>query len=104
MKESERLKMEADKDDSDNDFRCLNWARKIQRAKRKEKFEEKWLPKLMRNEVVVTDWGNKYVICYIENDTQKTVDYYPKANKSLIRHLNKWVHPGLDWIIKQFNL
>lgn len=107
MKESEMIKKMAAEDESDNDYRALNWQRKIQRAKRNELFEEKWLPKLLKNEVVVTHYAisqNKYEICYLENGVQETISFFPKANKILIHRLNKWIFPGLPYIIKKFKL
>ena len=39
----------------------------------------------------------------IDTDAQEekfgVIDYFPKANKVLIRKDNKWIKPGLKWII-----
>jgi hypothetical protein len=32
------------------------------------------------------------------------LDYYPKANKVLIRKENKWIKPGLNWLYKNLEI
>lgn len=34
----------------------------------------------------------------INTITKGIIDYYPKANKILIRNKNKWISDGLNWI------
>lgn len=103
MKKSEQLRIESGSIDSDLAY--LGAANKIMREERDERFREEWLPKLMKQEVVVTEYGlpqRKYEI-----ESRKpfgTIDFYPKVNKVLIRKQNKWVKPGLQWLIKNFEL
>ena len=57
MKESERLRIEAEQ--TDNDLAALGKYTKILRTKRKEKFEETWLEKLQeQTEVTKRDNGS----------------------------------------------
>jgi len=82
---------------------ALGMETKALREERKERFEETWLPKLMQREVIVTYFAfpaSKYEICYMKDGIQETIDYFPKANKVLIRSKNKWIKPGLRWIVK----
>jgi hypothetical protein len=105
MKKSEQLRLRAE--EADNDFAALGLETDALREERKERFEETWLPKLLKQDVVVTHYAhpqNKYEICFIEDGLQITVDYFPKANKVLIRHKNKWIKPGLRWIVQKFKL
>ena len=95
--------------EADTLYEALGLHTKAIREERKERFEETWLPKLMQKEVIVTHYGlpqEKYEICFIEMNTQKqeTIDYFPKANKVLIRSQNKWIKPGLKWIVQKFKL
>jgi hypothetical protein len=64
--------------------------------------KKKWLPKLQAT-------------CDVKHDAQVgrytfeikdygVIDFYPKANKLLIRKLNKWIKPALGWIILELNL
>lgn len=79
----------------DNDLSSLGFMVKALREKRSEKFVEDWLPLLeMRFPVVFNN--HKYTI-----QTQEfgILDFFPKANKILIRKDNEWVKPGLKWII-----
>jgi hypothetical protein len=105
MRKSEIYRQRAQ--ESDNVFAALGLHTKALREERKERFEETWLPKLLEKEVIVTHFAipqNKYEICFIENGTEKIIDYFPKANKVLVRSQNKWIKPGLKWIVQKFKL
>lgn len=67
------------------------------RNNRLSNFESNWL----------LDFAEKYNVYFRDNgsysfETEKfgIIDYYPKANKILIRKGNKWIKPGLKWLIK----
>jgi hypothetical protein len=97
MKESERIKLEAEADTSDNDFRDTNYLRKIERAERFEKFEEDILP-LLNNCISIKKEDNKFVI-----KTYKfgKLTFYPKANSIQFHNDGFWIkHYGLKWIKK----
>lgn len=101
MKKSEIYHQRAE--EADHVLQSLGLHAKAIREERKERFEEEWLPKLMKQEVVVTYYAlpaSKYEICFMSNGKQETVDYFPKANKVLIRSKNKWIKPGLRWIVQ----
>ncbi len=93
MKPSEKLKAEAQEEE--NDLAALGLYTKALRAKRKEKFEDDWLAKLeAQTEVIKRDNGS-----YTFNSKYGLIDFYPKANKLLIRRQCKWIKPGLKFII-----
>lgn len=93
---SKELKAQASRED--NDLKAMGILNKALREERSERFTEQWLDKLSN-------------VCDVNHSVSKgcwtfavepygTMDYYPKANKVLIRQKNKWVKPGLRWIIK----
>lgn len=80
----------------DNDIKRFALYCKLIRENRSERFLEDYLPALMlRYSTTHRDNGSYSII------TQKygTLDYFPKANKLLIRKENKWIKPGLKWIL-----
>ena len=93
MKESERLKIEAGKEDNDNiAFGILGKAIREERA---ENFEDKWLKKMqVQTDIILRARG-----CYTFNSKYGIIDFYPKANKLLIREKNQWKKPGLKFIV-----
>ena len=95
MKQSEILTKQAQEEE--NDFKSLSLHIKSLREARLEKFEDYIIPLEQKNCIIIPFNGSKVII-----DTQtkiETIDYYPKANKVLIRKTNKWIQPGLKWII-----
>lgn len=100
MKKSEELRKEASMAESDQ--ACLGLHTKAMREERIENFEEKWLPLLKEKATVhYSELLNRY---WIENKKMGVIDFYPKANKIHIRKQNRWVKPGLQWLIKNFEL
>ena len=101
MKKSEELRIEAGKIESDIAY--LSAANKIMREEREERFVEKYLPllhsKLGMSKLDPIQRGYLW-------DTEKfgRIIFYPKANRLLICKQNKWIKPGLQWLIKNFEL
>lgn len=98
MKKSEDLKKEAA--ESDNDFKAMSLLNKSLRENRLERFQDYIIPLQQKGYDVVED-NFKYTI---DTDAQSImygiIDYFPKANKLLIRKQNRWIKPGLAWITK----
>ena len=93
MKKSEELKLQSQ--EHDNDIVSFALLCKALRETRSEKFIEGWLkPLSLRYEVKENNY--KYTI---KTESYGVLDYFPKANKLLIRKDNKWIKPGLKWII-----
>lgn len=100
MKRSEELKQQAQTED--NDFKALGLFNEQLRESRLENWEDFWKDKILssthvtRYEEVIA--SGKFII---ETDEHGTLDFFPKANKLQIRRGNKWVKPGLSWLIKE---
>ena len=93
MKESEKLMIKSQQED--NDFKSLSLSIKSLRESRSEKFIEDYLPTLKTKFTIETK-DYSYSITTLDFGI---VDYFPKSNKLLIRNKNKWIKPGLKWII-----
>lgn len=96
MKKSEQLRKEAERED--NDLVAIGIYNKVLREERSERFEN-YIDKLLKVGFDVTE-VEKQGKFTIEPTDFGTVDYYPKANKVLIRKDNEWIKGGLRWIIK----
>jgi hypothetical protein len=97
MRESERIKKEMEEDNSDNDYRSCNYLRKIDRAERKESFEDHTLP-LLEAKYPIEKGDNKYEII---TEKYGRIIFYPKANSLLITRNNSWIkHYALRWMTK----
>lgn len=80
-------------------FRAQVEAVKEIREERAERFAN-WLPKLQDSDKVISITEDKYKFIINTND-YGIIDFFPKGNKVLIRNLNKWIKPGLQWIISK---
>lgn len=94
MNKSEELEQKAFKED--NDIKAFALLSKSLREKRSEKFEGGWLLLLEDKYDVEKRNNGSYTI---STQDYGIIDYFPKANKTLIRSNNKWEKPGLKWII-----
>lgn len=95
----------------DNDFKALGLINKARREKRLETFSKEWLEKITASPLVTAmiEGERKYTFYIIqyspkEDLADQVVDYFPKANKVLIRKENRWVINGLNWLIKRLKL
>lgn len=95
MKESEKLKDKARKED--NDLKSLGIYSQALRAQRKEKFEDTWLEKLEETHEVTKRSNGSYTF----DSEFGIIDFFPKANKLLIRDKNQWKKPGLRFIVNK---
>lgn len=93
MKKSEQLRLEAASED--NDFKAMRITSQMIREKRLETFQEKWLEKVSAVFTVVERPNGSYSIT---TDRNGIIDYYPKANKVLVRKDNKWHNNGLNFL------
>jgi hypothetical protein len=101
MKKSEELRQQLAEED--NDLKAMGLMNKVLRERREEKFEETWLPKIKSNFDCIDELSTKGKLIILSTFYGK-LDYYPKANKVLIRNKNKWVKPGLKWLVTKLNL
>lgn len=95
VKKSEVLKQEVITEG--NDLKILGKYTKVLREERFEKFGD-YREALLRKgcDIVEHESQGKFTI---DNTSFGIIDYYPKANKVLIRKDNDWKKPGLKWII-----
>ena len=96
MKKSEALKKEAQQEESD--FSYMAKMNKSMRESRLERFEDGYAEKLESNNCIVIPFNGSKVVIDTQTEKYGIVDYYPKANKILIRKDNKWLTQGLRWI------
>ena len=99
MKESELIKEQAGQEE--NDLKYMGLMQKAIRAERSERFEDIWLSRLEQKTKVEKRPNGSYSF---EMEGMGMVDYYPKANRLLIRRKNEWIKPALHFIIKKFRL
>ena len=98
MKNSERLKKEADT--CDNDLAYMGKMKQVYREQRLEKFQDAdYISRLKAKGLSVKElnYGTKITIGD-KTDKFGIIDYFPKANKVLIRKDNRWIIGGLNWI------
>lgn len=93
---SEELKKEAQKEE--NDFSYMAKMNKSIRESRLERFEDGYAEKLESNNCIVIPFNGIKVVIDTQIEKFGIIDYYPKANRILIRKLNEWKSQGLKWI------
>lgn len=82
----------------ENDFKFLSEWKKSLREARLEK-SISYLEELEKQGAIISNDNFKFTID-TQNSKYEVIDYFPKANKILIRKQNKWIQPGLAWLIK----
>lgn len=86
-----------------NDSLAWELDAKIKREGKVEFFSERWLPKFrawLQDEIKWDDKKECFTLLLEQDDLPVIKDFYPKANRVLIRKQNKWLHNGLQWLIK----
>jgi len=87
----------------ENDLKALGIGKQIIREERNERFEDEWLEKITESpKVTQYQMANGGYIFWLNDGN--IIDFYPKANKLLIRRKNKWIKPGLKWLIAKLHL
>lgn len=94
MKKSEQLISQSRCEE--NDIKAFSLLNKSIRERRLERFED-YIPELLDKGYSIRDDNYRYTIFGTKDGT---IDYFPKANKVLIRDANKWFKQGFRWIIK----
>lgn len=81
----------------DNDLKAMGLYTKVMREQRSERFEN-YKDKIIQAgyNIIEHEAQGKYTI---EPTPYGIIDYYPKANKVLIRKDNEWKTAGLRFII-----
>lgn len=85
-----------------NDLVALGIGRQVIRESRKERFEEDWLAtfqdKLGKENIAYSAKKG----CWTITVNLEIYEFYPKANKVFAKKKNKWIKPGLKWLINTF--
>jgi len=71
---------------------------KSMREARLERFEDGYTEKLESKNCKVIPFNGSKVVIDTQTSKYGILDYFPKANKILIRKDNKWITQGLPWI------
>ena len=96
MKKSEILKLESQNED--NDFKSLSLGKKSIREARLELFNEKYVSLLTDAKCIVTPFDGQKVVIDTQDNYFGIIDFYPKANRLLIRKYNSWKDNGLKYL------
>lgn len=96
MTKSEELFKEALEED--NDLKSMGIYRKASREARYEKFSDIIEP-LLKKGINVTEHAGQGKFT-LEPTNFGILDFYPKANKVLIRKTNTWKTSGTAWIVR----
>ena len=100
MKKSEFLKESLLVEE--NDSKAFGIGTKIIREERTERFDENWLFKFKDKFKDDFRYIEKMFCWRLMDDKKNNIDFYPKANKVFIHSKNKWIKPGLDYLIKTY--
>jgi hypothetical protein len=96
---SERLKIESQQEE--NDYKSLGLSTKSLREARLERFEENdYISKLKEANCIIVPFNGSKVVIDTQTNKFGVLDYFPKANKVLIRKNNQWKTQGLNWMLK----
>ncbi len=94
MKKSEELFQAAASED--NDLKAMGIRKKAVRERNLERSEE-LIEQLRSKYSIVSNDPSKFTF---STETYGTIDWFPKANRVLIRKDNKWIDFGRDWLKK----
>jgi len=97
MKRSEILHQEALEEENDSKAFSLHY--KAMREVRLERFEEhNYTEQLEKKNCIVVPFNGTKITIDTQTDKWGVIDYFPKANKVLVRKDNEWKTTGLKWI------
>lgn len=100
MNKSEELNQQANQEE--NDLKALALYTKALREERMERFQERFVTRL-KEKLGDQFWQidqYSYGFYWKIGERDYTFTFYPKANRLLIHQANKWIKPGLQWIVK----
>ena len=80
-----------------NDY-GLRHTRRSLREERDKKFAE-WLPTL-KEKCISIEYNEKQWCYFIEHSKYGMIKFFPKANKVFQIRKEKWIKPGLRWLVQ----
>lgn len=98
MKKSEELRLKAAQ--KENDLKAMGIITKAFREERAENIG-RYIQDL-RDRGFTVDEDTNLCRFIIQPTHFGIIDYYPKANKALVRTTNRWISGGLGWIRRNF--
>lgn len=88
--------------ETENDGRAWDLDRHAHRQKKVERFENGILKKIAsvigEQNILWEDKKQSYKLTLIKDGSPLIVDYFPKANRLLVRKENKWFNRGDRWL------
>lgn len=84
--------------DEENDFAAMARYRKESREKKQVEFVNNPIFDELKTKFKVS-WDTDATKFTIEGTEFGTLDFFPKANRLLIRRENRWKNSGLHWIV-----
>ena len=93
---SEELRKKASEED--NDLKALGLHGKALREERFEKITQ-WLPAL-KEKCISVEYNEKQYCYFIEHSKYGMIKFFPKANKVFQIRKEKWIKPGLRWLVQ----
>lgn len=91
---STELKKQAELEE--NDLKAMALYKKALREENLEHFED-YKDRFSKLGYYLTEYKSQGKVT-IEPTRYGIIDYYPKADKALIRETSRWVTPGLAWL------
>jgi len=102
MKKSDKLFVEAEQEE--NDFRYWSKIYDAEREKRKENFEDNFLPTIKNSPHVLSiEERMSGSMLMIEFSDGVKIDYYPKKDRVFIKKLCHWKSYGKTWILNKIS-
>ena len=97
LKKSEILSKQAE--ESETVYQVMDLERKALREARLERFED-YIPRLEKQGCIIKPFNGQKTVIDTQTEQYGIIDFFPKANKLLIRKENAWRKPALRFIIE----
>lgn len=97
MKKSEELMIQANQ--AEDNFKYMALYSKSIRQKRLENFEDNYSYRLIEKNCLVKQYDGQKVVINTQTEEWGIVDFFPMADKVLIRKENAW-RTGFNWLDK----
>ena len=96
MKSEELLRLDSEEDN--RKAVGLLHTRRSLREERSKKFIE-WIP-AFKEKCISFEYNDKQYCYIIEHSRYGIIKFFPKANKVFLLRKEKWIKPGLRWLVQ----